>query len=119
MKLSKLAPTCAFALAIAGAASAQDHAPGYSAPKTGWGVPDLQGTWSNASVTDMQREPGFPNLVLSPEEAARMEGSDDYNISTREERGAIYEYACQEGNYGMANILSGARADEAKAAGQE
>jgi hypothetical protein len=28
----------------------------------------------------------------------------------------IYEYACQEGNYGLANILSGARADEAKAA---
>jgi hypothetical protein len=24
----------------------------------------------------------------------------------------IYEYACQEGNYGMANILSGARAAE-------
>lgn len=28
----------------------------------------------------------------------------------------VYEYACQEGNYGMANILSGARADERKAA---
>jgi hypothetical protein len=30
--------------------------------------------------------------------------------------GAVYEYACQEGNYGMANILSGARAEERKAA---
>jgi len=30
--------------------------------------------------------------------------------------GPIYEYACQEGNYGMANILSGARATERKAA---
>jgi hypothetical protein len=29
--------------------------------------------------------------------------------------GPIYEYACQEGNYGMANNLSGARAQEAKA----
>jgi hypothetical protein len=28
--------------------------------------------------------------------------------------GQVYEYACQEGNYGMANILSGARADEKK-----
>ena len=27
-----------------------------------------------------------------------------------------FEYACHEGNYGLANILSGARADEAKAA---
>jgi hypothetical protein len=30
--------------------------------------------------------------------------------------GPVYEYACQEGNYGMANILSGARATERKAA---
>lgn len=30
--------------------------------------------------------------------------------------GQIYEYACQEGNYGMANVLSGARATEEKAA---
>jgi len=30
--------------------------------------------------------------------------------------GQIYEYACQEGNYGMRNILSGARASEAEAA---
>jgi hypothetical protein len=30
--------------------------------------------------------------------------------------GALYEYACQEANYGMANILSGARAEEKRAA---
>jgi hypothetical protein len=30
--------------------------------------------------------------------------------------GAVYEYACQEANYGMANILSGARAEERRAA---
>ncbi len=29
--------------------------------------------------------------------------------------GQIYEYACHEGNYGMANILRGARAEEARA----
>jgi hypothetical protein len=29
----------------------------------------------------------------------------------------IFEYACHEGNYGMSNILSGARAEE-KAAGR-
>ena len=28
-----------------------------------------------------------------------------------------YEYACHEGNYGMSNILSAARAEEAKASG--
>ena len=31
----------------------------------------------------------------------------------------IYEYACQEGNYGMANNLSGERATEKKAAEQK
>ena len=35
--------------------------------------------------------------------------------------GPIYEYACHEGNYGMANLLSGARAQEkaAEAAGKK
>jgi hypothetical protein len=27
-------------------------------------------------------------------------------------QGPIYEYACHEGNYGLANILAGARAEE-------
>jgi hypothetical protein len=31
-------------------------------------------------------------------------------------QGPIYEYACSEGNYGMANNLSGARAEERKKA---
>jgi hypothetical protein len=35
---------------------------------------------------------------------------------TRSASNVIYEYACQEGNYGMANILSGVRASEKKAA---
>ena len=30
----------------------------------------------------------------------------------------LFEYACTEGNYGMANILSGERAVEREAAGQ-
>jgi hypothetical protein len=30
--------------------------------------------------------------------------------------GPIYEYACHEGNYGMVNILTGARAQEKAAA---
>jgi len=30
-------------------------------------------------------------------------------------KGPIYEYACHEGNYGMAGLLSGARAEEKKA----
>jgi hypothetical protein len=36
--------------------------------------------------------------------------SGEYSIQTM--KGPIYEYACQEGNYGMPNILSGQRAAE-------
>ena len=32
----------------------------------------------------------------------------------RTSEGEIYEYACHEGNYAMANILAGARAEERK-----
>jgi len=32
--------------------------------------------------------------------------------------GPMFEYACHEGNYGLANILAGARAEEAQAAAQ-
>jgi len=34
-------------------------------------------------------------------------------------QGPIYEYACHEGNYGMANILSGVRATEAAEAAKK
>lgn len=40
--------------------------------------------------------------------------SGEYSI--RKIEGPIYEYGCQEGNYGMPNILSGARAAERAAA---
>jgi hypothetical protein len=33
--------------------------------------------------------------------------------------GAVYEYACHEGNYGLENILAGARAEDAEAAAAE
>lgn len=77
------------AAALALPVHAQTHAPGYNPPKTPWGAPDLQGVWSNASVTDMQREAGFDRLVMSPEEAARMEAGDFFTTSTREEQNPV------------------------------
>jgi len=38
------------------------------------------------------------------------------HIPMRRSDGALYEYACHEGNYGMFNLLAGARADERAAA---
>lgn len=71
--------------AFAGAAIAQSSAPGFTPPKTSWGAPDLQGYWSNASITDMQRSPDYPNLVMTEAEVAKMEGADYYNNRTRED----------------------------------
>jgi hypothetical protein len=39
-------------------------------------------------------------------------------IPLRRAPGPIFEVACHEGNYGLANILSGHRAEERAAAGQ-
>lgn len=87
MRTQKLAAVLAASVAIglSGIAHAQSAAPGYTPPKTSWGAPDLQGFWSNSSITDMQRDPKYPNLVMTPEEVARMEGDDYYNNRTRED----------------------------------
>ena len=49
------------------------HAEPWEAPRMPWGVPDLQGTWTNASVTGLERFDGVKNLVLTSEEARRIE----------------------------------------------
>jgi hypothetical protein len=51
-------------------ASAQDEAP----PRTPWGHPDLQGLWTNATLTPLQRPPELAQKeFFTPEEAARFE----------------------------------------------
>lgn len=49
------------------------------------GKPKLQGIWTNVSVTDLQRPAGIDKLVLTPQEAAKIEGEDFYNIRTAED----------------------------------
>jgi len=46
--------------------------PAYHAPRTAFGDPDLQGVWTNASVTTLERPPGVKDLNLTPDEAARV-----------------------------------------------
>lgn len=74
----------ALLLVAATAAQAQD---GFPAPRTPYGVPDLQGVWRNATVTPLSR-------------------SDE----------PIFEYACHEGNYALPGTLAGARVAEREAA---
>jgi hypothetical protein len=71
-------------LAVCGGAFAQgqgqpspERAP-YKAPRTSFGDPDLQGLWTNASVTTLERLPGATALVATPQEAAALETSVTY-----------------------------------------
>lgn len=49
---------------------------GYTAPRLAIGQPDLQGAWSNASLTGLERRGGPDKLILSDEEAlASAEGN--------------------------------------------
>src|SRR5438132_611682 len=59
----------AAALALAGASAAQ----GYKAPRNGFGQPDFSGTWTNASITQLERPAQFKSLVITPAEAKTLE----------------------------------------------
>ncbi|MFT3723546.1 MAG: hypothetical protein QM773_08170 [Hyphomonadaceae bacterium] len=72
------------ALALAPAALAQ--AASFSPPKTSWGAPDLQGYWTNSSITKMTRPGGISSLVITPEQAKKLEDGDYNNIRTKEEK---------------------------------
>ena len=57
-------------LSLAGAAAAADA---YKAPRNGFGQPDLSGTWTNASVTQLERPAQYKGLVMTPDQAKAME----------------------------------------------
>jgi hypothetical protein len=57
----------------------------YQPPKTSWGAPDLQGIWTNSSVTKLTRMAGVDKLVLTPEEAHAIETKDFNNARTKAE----------------------------------
>lgn len=57
----------------------------YQPPRLSTGKPDLHGFWSNASVSRMERPPGYP-LVLSEEQAAELEGRALFNVRLKTEK---------------------------------
>ena len=54
--------------------------------------------------------------IADPETWAEPWGGE-YEFATVSDH--VYEYACHEGNYGLSGILSGARADDEKAAAKK
>src|SRR3978361_2194402 len=77
--LKAFACAAALSLALPLAASAQAPAPpntGYKAPRAADGHADLQGVWTSATVTRLERNPRWgPNLVLSDAETRKIEGA--------------------------------------------
>jgi hypothetical protein len=45
----------------------------WQAQRTAYGEPDLQGIWTNATITSLERPARYESLVISDEEAARWE----------------------------------------------
>jgi hypothetical protein len=65
---------CAFAAAALAAAPAFAQPTGaYKAPRNAWGQPDLQGVWTNATITPLERPAQFSTLEISEAEARAME----------------------------------------------
>lgn len=85
MSRSKLVGAGLLALGMAASPAAFAQAASYSPPKTSWGAPDLQGNWTNSSITKMTRPAGVDSLVLTPAQAKALEDGDYNNIRTREE----------------------------------
>lgn len=84
MRSHTLASLCLLACGLVGAPDAFGQA--YVPPKTSWGSPDLQGNWTNSSITKMTRPAGINTLVITPEQAKKLEDSDFNNIRTRVEK---------------------------------
>ena len=86
MKSSAILASAICIIATAPMALAQAE-PKYTPPKTSWGVPDLQGFWSSASLTSMQRPAGASGLIVSDEEAAKLFSRNIYTRVAKEEAG--------------------------------
>jgi hypothetical protein len=72
MKAAATSLMC-LAAAVLAAGPALAQATSYQVPRTPDGQPDLQGLWTNVSLTSLERSPQFKELVISPEQAAQIE----------------------------------------------
>ncbi|MEQ1607907.1 MAG: hypothetical protein ABL956_02890 [Hyphomonadaceae bacterium] len=81
-----LSVLASLACALAGAPAALgQNAPAYDPPKTSWGVPDVQGIFSTASLTTMTRPPGASGLIISQEERDKLFNKNIYTRVHKEE----------------------------------
>ena len=78
----------------------------------------FEGSSANLRLTERFTRVGPDGLVyeFTAEDPRMWTGPWTARIPMRRTDGRIFEYACHEGNYGMVNMLAGARAQEAAAA---
>ena len=76
------------ALAAAAAALTATAQTAYEAPRTASGKPDLQGVWSNASLTNLTRPPGVEALVVDEAQAAELVRNNPWIRLAQSEAGA-------------------------------
>ena len=73
--------TAAASILVAAALSAQSP---YSAPRTAWGHPDLQGNWNAATLTPLERPDNAQGkLSLTKDEAAAIERTERARVEAR------------------------------------
>ncbi|MEQ1920236.1 MAG: hypothetical protein ABL955_13665 [Elusimicrobiota bacterium] len=84
MKYSSIIASVICVLAGAPMALAQ-AAPNYTPPKTSWGVPDLQGFFTKASLTTMTRPAGATGLIVTQEERNKLFNGNIYTRVAKEE----------------------------------
>ncbi len=63
--------------------SAAPKKPAYTAPRTAWGDPDLQGTWNNGTITPLERPRG-----AGEKELLTKEEEEEINAAVRHPRDA-------------------------------
>jgi hypothetical protein len=77
MSLRTLMAAAAAVALVPGVCAAAD----YHAPKNAFGQPDLEGVWTNATITPLQREAKYGERnVLTPQEAAAAEAATQAQI---------------------------------------
>ncbi|MDD9895991.1 MAG: hypothetical protein OXU24_09415 [Gammaproteobacteria bacterium] len=55
----------------------------WQVPRTAYGVPDLQGVWTSASITNLERDPSLSNtLIVDMEQARQIEQNAVLNVLT-------------------------------------
>ena len=98
-----------FVVLLAGPPAATAQEADYAAPRTPWGAPDLNGVWSNATTTPLQRPAELGDQAFFTEEE-RVLRNPDSGVSTEERSqymptGAYNDFWLEQGELNLRTSL--------------